>query len=135
MGTAANKSTPTSEGINGDQHGSDVSVYVAIGPAFLEVLVNALVTNRGQQGHIRHPYLGFLKALLPVRLRASHSRRMIVCLTIPRTLATLAGPALAGVAPFLAAFLEIACAKMIRKLVDTTGCTRHRRSSESNPSG
>ena len=58
----------TSEGVDGDEHSADVGVNFAVLPPFLKVLVDALVRDGGEEGHIGHADLLLLEALLPVRL-------------------------------------------------------------------
>ena len=59
----------TSEGVDGDEHSADVSVDFAVLPPFLEVLVDALVRDRGKESHIGHADLLLLESFLPVCLK------------------------------------------------------------------
>jgi hypothetical protein len=58
----------TSEWVDRDEHGANVSVNLGVGPSFLEILVDALVADSGEQRHIGDPDLLLLEALLPIRL-------------------------------------------------------------------
>ena len=59
---------PTSERIDRYQYCPNVSVNLAILPAFLEVLVDTLVRDRGKECHIGHADLLLLESLLPISL-------------------------------------------------------------------
>ena len=65
-------SVRTSEWVYGDEHSTDVSVDFAILPPLLEVLVNALICDRGQESHVGYTDLLLLETLLPVRLHNRH---------------------------------------------------------------
>ena len=103
----------TSERVDGDEHRANVGVDLCVLPPFIEVLVDALVRDGGEKGHIGHADLLLLEALLPVCLQdtfflsASHSTSRMYAQR--HTFATLFAPPFLGVAaapPFLPAFLE-----------------------------
>ena len=103
---------PTSERIDRYQYCPNVSVNLAILPAFLEVLVDALVRDRGQECHIGHADLLLLEALLPiglVEMKAIGMQANLIMLyrTFATFVAALAPPFL-GVAAFFPAFFDIA---------------------------
>ena len=58
----------TSEGIDGYEDGSDICVDLAVGPPFLEVLVDALVADCGEEGHVGYADLLLFEAFLPISL-------------------------------------------------------------------
>jgi hypothetical protein len=58
----------TSERIDGYQNRADISVYLRIRPAFLEIIVDGLVTDGGEESHIGHADLFLLETLFPICL-------------------------------------------------------------------
>ena len=73
----------TSEGVNGDEHRTNVGIDLGILPSFLEIFIDALVRDGGEEGHIGHADLLLLEALFPVclqdiiRFSASYGMRMV----------------------------------------------------------
>ena len=107
----------TSERVDRDEHRADVCIDLRILPTLLQVLVNALVCDRGQQRHVRHSDLLLLKALLPICLKSSQHKYK-GCQTHRHTLATLpAAPPFFGVAaaPFLPAFFDGAWTSCVKE--------------------
>lgn len=82
----------TAKRVDGYKHGPDVCVDLAVLPAFLQVLVYALVADCGQECHVGHADLFLLESLLPVRLNEEIKHRSFTEARSMRTLATLAGP-------------------------------------------
>ena len=58
----------TSEWVDRDEHCANVSVDLSVLPSLLQVLVNALVRDRGEEGHVGDADRLLLEALLPVGL-------------------------------------------------------------------
>ena len=58
----------TSKGIHGNKDTTNVGIDVSILPAFLQILIDALITDLGQESHIGNADLFLLEALFPVRL-------------------------------------------------------------------
>jgi hypothetical protein len=101
----------TAERVDRDEYSSNVRVYLRVGPPFLEVLIDALVANRREKGHVGYTDLLLLEALLPVGLQKwKHLGTGNMSSSSDRTLATLDGaPAFLPGATFFPAFFEGAC--------------------------
>ena len=63
----------TSEGVHGDEHRTNVGVDLCVLPPFIEVLIDALVRDGGEEGHVRYADLLLLEAFLPVCLEGIDS--------------------------------------------------------------
>ena len=62
----------TSERVDRYQHRANVRVDVSILPPFLQILIDALVADLGQQRHVGDTHLLLLEPLLPVGLTRRH---------------------------------------------------------------